>query len=94
MIHATYTSQTPTDNLDYSLSFAAWIDADDAVTTATVTATPPGLTLTTPVVADNVVTVWVTGGTAGQLYEINYDVTTQAGRVLTRSVSLPVVASI
>jgi len=64
--------------LDYVVDWAAWLDTD---TIATVTWTvPTGLTQTAVSNTTTTSTIWVSGGTVGQVYEVGVRITTAGGR--------------
>ena len=87
----------PDETLDYVVDFAPltnersgatsdWLVTGDALASAVVTAAT-GITVSTSTITDSAtsVTVWLSGGTAGTTYNVEVDVTTNAGRVGSRS---------
>ena len=76
--------------LDYTWLFAKWLSTGDRIVSATVTALPSDLIVSGPLVTDTAVTVWLSGGTTGQTYNVTCVATTSAGRVVHRSASLVV----
>jgi hypothetical protein len=86
----TLPAKDPTETLPYSCAFTAFLESGDTITSAQVVASPSGLTITSPVVVDAVVTVFVTGGTLGANYEISFEIATTFGWTVKRSGILPV----
>lgn len=63
----------PSDVVDYPLSFKQLLQSD-TISTATVTA--DNVTIDSSAVSGNVVTIWVSGGTAGQTATVKTTVVT------------------
>lgn len=82
-------SKDPAAVLDYKLDWSDWMEDGDTITDDTVTV-PAGLTLDSSSHDDASVTFWLSGGTAGQHYRVTVQITTSAGRVDERSVSVKV----
>ena len=66
----------------FTFSFALWPQVEDGATvaSATVTATPTGLTIGTPSVSGSDVKVSIGGGTAGVTYTLDCHVTLSDGQ--------------
>lgn len=81
----------PSATLDYSWDWSAWLDeVGDTIASATVTV-PAGLTAVgVPVVAEDVVTQRVSGGTVDDAYTLVCQITTVDGLVDERSIYLTV----
>lgn len=78
--------------LDYSFDWSQWLaPITDAITDYTVEA-PPGITVDYDTVAGGVVTVWLSGGTAGNTYPVRCKITTTAGRTEERMIRVAMVA--
>lgn len=78
----------PDEVLDFEVDWTARLDGD---TISAVTWTVPvGLTKTAQNLADPIAIVWLSGGTAGQSYEIGCRVQTTGGRTYDETISLPV----
>ena len=78
----------PDEVLDFEVDWTARLDGD---TISAVTWTVPvGLTKTAQNLADPIAIVWLSGGTAGQSYEIGCRVETAGGRTYDETISLPV----
>jgi len=81
----------PVDQATFNFNWGAWINGSDPVLTVnSVSASPSGLTIGTPSLNNNVVSVVLTGGTAGINYTVSCQVTTVGGTVAKRSGILPV----
>jgi len=78
----------PIDKLDYGFDLAKWL-ADDVIATAT-WAVPAGITKVAESNTTTVTRVWVSGGTAGEDYDLEVTVTTAAGRTWQRTITLKV----
>lgn len=76
-----YIEKDPYAVLDYSLDFTDWCPTGDSVSTATITAqsiagdTAP-LTIDSTAIVTNVVTATISAGTAGNIYNVEYRITT------------------
>jgi hypothetical protein len=75
--------------LDYSTSWSSWLDDGETISSYTVTV-PAGLTLASDSEDAGVVTAWISGGTAGENYRVEYKITTSAGRTDERSITISV----
>ena len=78
----------PSGVKDYVFDWAAWLGSD-TISTATVTV-ETGITLASTVTTATNVTAWLSGGTAGQTYAINCQVTTAGGRTEQQTMYVPV----
>jgi hypothetical protein len=69
---------------DYTADFQYYdeIIAGGTIASAVVTCTPTGLTIGTPAIASPVVSVALSGGTAGTLYTVHVLATLATGKVL------------
>jgi len=90
-------AKDPADVLDYQFDIAPALSghAGDAVATLDVAISPasPGDLSVASAAADGARAVlWLQGGRAGTTYSVTLTIGTQAGRTLSRSVLLPVVA--
>ena len=75
----------PDSILDYQWDFTSWLASGDTVASYVVTA-DPGITVESDSNDTTSVTVWLSGGTAGQAYTVSVRATTQQGRTVERSV--------
>lgn len=84
----------PDENLDYSIDFTDVIGVSpgDTITGTPVwSATPSGLTLSSPTLNGNVATTFASGGTEGEEYELSCRIQTTQGRTFVRSGMLKIV---
>lgn len=65
--------------LDYQFPWTSWLGSGETITSHTVTVTD-GITLDSDDEADGVVTLWLSGGTAGTRYAVACRITTNQGR--------------
>ena len=70
--------------LDYSMDFSAWLEPGDSIVSYSVTASPSGLTIGSPVLSytegEVLISSYIAGGTPGQSYNIFFQVITAKGR--------------
>lgn len=82
----------PDARLDWRFSWADWLTDGDTIATATVTdttgSTEPAIVVGTVTHDDTSVTVWLSGGVAGQLARITCRITTSQGRTDERTLRL------
>lgn len=88
MAELTYFTKDPDAVLDYVWDWAAWLDGD-TITSHDVTA-DTGLTVETSSATTTAVTVWLSGGTAGETYSVACTIDTAAGRTDERTSRLRV----
>lgn len=75
--------------LDYQLSWASWLPSGDTISTHSWT-TAAGITLSTASNSTQVVTFWLSGGTANQKYELVNRIVTASGRQDERTIIIEV----
>ena len=76
----------PNAVLDYTFDWTAWLDdVADTIATRQVVV-PSGITLDSSSIAGKKVIAWLSGGTAGQTYQITCRITTAGGRTDDRSI--------
>jgi hypothetical protein len=80
----------PGEVLDYDFDFTDSLAEGDTVSTATVTVSPSGLTLSTKTVSSPTVKQWVSGGTAGTRYRLTCAAVTSGGRTHEEEMVIPV----
>ena len=90
-------AKDPNDVLDYQIEYAPAVIGNDAdgIATLDVTVSPnaPGALLVSRTTVDGTCAVlWMSGGQAGTVYVITLTMTTVNGRVVQRSVLLPVIS--
>jgi hypothetical protein len=78
----------PNADLDYAVNWTAWLDGDTIAASAWDVPTP--LTSDQAAFTATTATVWVQGGTAGVDYQVRNRITTAAGRVEDRTITLMV----
>lgn len=81
----------PQETLDYRLNWRALIPAGDRIISSSWT-TPTGITIGARTYTDYTTTQWLSGGSDGSTYTFTNTITTQAGRVLERTVQITVVS--
>ena len=77
---ATYKKQ-PTDRLDYDCDCSDVVGSDDWIVNASTTVTPSGLTVSASIVTDDLLKLWVSSGTTGTDYKVEFTITTNLGRI-------------
>lgn len=84
--------KAPADVLDYDVDYTNWIATGDSITTAVATADKPEEieVESVQVSSEAIVKVWLSGGTAGETYEITVTASTDAGRVKEESFKIRV----
>lgn len=81
----------PADVLDYKFDWSAWLDDGETISSRTVTVAS-GLTKDSDSITDTStsVTVWLSGGTAGTVYDVACLIATSANRTVERSIKIRV----
>lgn len=74
----------PHAKLDYGFDWSSWLASGETITDSLWTI-PTGITKVSDQKDDDSVTVWLSGGTAGESYKIACKVTTSASRIDERS---------
>jgi hypothetical protein len=85
--------KAPTDILDYEWDWSVWLPTGDTISSVVWTA-ESGLTIEVspaPSHASTNATVWIGGGTAGNTYTLECQITTAAGRVAQNTQNVNVV---
>jgi hypothetical protein len=80
----------PNAVLDYTFDWTAWLDdvADSIATRQIIPAT--GITVDSSAIVGKKVIAWLSGGTAGQKYQVTCRITTAGGRTDDRSIFIKV----
>ena len=91
----TYIEKDPYAVLDYSLDWTNWMPAGETISTITVTAeTISGdsapLTIDSTSNTDYVATAFISGGTAGNIYNVEYKITTDNSKQDSRNFRIKV----
>lgn len=79
----------PSAVLDYVFDWTEWLATGETITDHTITA-DTGITVDSDSESDGVVTVWLSGGTAGINYKVACLITTSAGRTDERTIWIKV----
>ncbi len=79
----------PNAVLDYAFDWSSWLASGETISSRTVTV-PAGITLDSDTEASGSVTAWLSGGTAGEDYQIACLIVTSAGRTDERTVRVRV----
>lgn len=79
--------KAPAEVLDYALDFADALVGGDSIASKSVTVT--GATKDEDTFSGSIVTVWVSGGTAGTIIRVTAVVVTNGGRTLQRTLVIP-----
>lgn len=85
-----FDAKGPSDTLPHKIDFSLWLagidgSGADLIASATMTATPAGLTITGVTNDNTSVTGMVAGGVAGIEYTLSANIVTVAGQIATRS---------
>ena len=79
----------PSAVLDWAFDWTDWLATSETITSHTITA-DPGIVVDSSTENAGKVTVWLSGGTAGEWYEIACLITTSAGRTDERTISIQI----
>ena len=90
-------AKDPADVLDYAFDISAALigSPGDTITSVTAQAKPSGVgdLVVNSIATDGALAVfWLAGGQSGVVYTLQINVTTASGRIVSRAVSLPVLA--
>jgi len=83
-------TKDPSAILDWAFDWTDWLAAAETITDHTITA-DTGITVGSSTKDTGVVTVWLSGGTAGINYKVACKITTSAGRTDERTIWIKVV---
>ena len=75
--------------LDYVFDWSDWLQSDETINSKTITV-PTGITLESEAESGGLVTVWLSGGTAGTNYIVACKITTSSARTDERSMRIMV----
>lgn len=92
----TYIEKDPWAVLDYSLDWTNWMPTGEVISAVTVTAqTISGdaapLTISSTTNTDYIVTAYISGGTVGNIYNVEYRITTDNSKKDSRNFRIKVV---
>jgi len=82
-------TKDPSAILDWAFDWTDWLAAAETITDHTITA-DTGITVGSSTKDTGVVTVWLSGGTAGINYKVACKITTSAGRTDERTIWIKV----
>lgn len=74
--------------IDYQVDWWAWLDEDTISSSSWIV--PAGITKDSDSYTDKAATIWLSGGTAGQSYELTNRITTAGGRTDDRTITITV----
>lgn len=83
----------PSAKLPYTVDWTLWLAAENDTAASATWIVPAGIVQESspaPTLVDGKATVWLSGGTAGQNYNVTCRLTTTGGRVDDRSFKVPV----
>lgn len=81
-------TKDPNAALDYAIDWHAWLSGD-TIATSTWTV-PTGITKTSDTHDTTTATVWLSGGSVGQTYQLTNTITTAGGRTDERTFQLTI----
>lgn len=90
MAQTTLWTKDPQAVLDWIWDWTDWMDTGEQIATSTFTVTPPGITIDSDENSLYSATVWLSGGTEGQVYSVTNTITTNQGRTDERSITIRV----
>lgn len=87
-------TQPTTDKRPIVIDWSAWLinESGDTITSSAMTVTPVGLTINSPAASfsSTTATVWISGGTDGQIYDVYNTITTVGGRIRTKVIKVSI----
>jgi len=75
--------------LDYVFDWSDWLDSDETISSYIITE-ETGITVDSDSESDGLVTVWLSGGSAGEKYNVACKITTSLGRTDERTMIIHV----
>ena len=85
-----YIEKDPYAVLDYSLDWTNWMPSGDTITSISVTA-DAGITIDSTTNTDFIATAYISGGTAGTIYNIEFKIVTANGLQDSRNFRIKVI---
>lgn len=77
----------PAATLDYAMDWTNWLAPSDSISTSTWTCTSTGITISSATAHGTATTtVWLAGGTAGEVYDVTNHILTSASRIEERTI--------
>lgn len=91
IIAKTVDAKDPQAKLDYEFDWSDWLSdsSSDTISSATVSV-PSGIVKESESFTTTTVTVWLSGGTAGEHYDVTCTINTAGGRTNERTMRVPV----
>lgn len=86
----TWPAKDPDEVLDYQINWTARVD-DDTIATST-WIVDDGITQDSDTFSDSATTIWLSGGTVGELYSLVNRITTTGGRTMDQTVHIKIKA--
>jgi hypothetical protein len=77
----------PASVVDFQIDWTLWLDVGDAISTSSWTV-PAGVTQDSSSYTTSAATVWLSGGTAGEVYKVVNQITTTGGRTTERTIEI------
>lgn len=77
----------PSSVLDYGIDWSEWLATGETISTSTWTV-PTGITEDSSSKSDTSTLIWLSGGTAGNVYELTNKIVTTGGRTCERSIMI------
>ena len=74
----------PSDELIYTFTLADFLGDGETISSAAITGDPSGLTIGSVTLSDSTATALISGGTAGETYEVTCEATLSTGETLNR----------
>jgi len=82
-------AKDPSDILDYFFDWSGWLNSQDTIKSVTLTVTD-GIDIDSYEFTDSMVTLWLSGGTAGNSYIVTCKIVTNNGKTCERSAKIKV----
>lgn len=81
-------TKDPDAVLDYQIDWSSWLDGDTIATSTW--KVPSGIIKDSDTNDDTTATIWLSGGTAGESYEVTNSIVTAGGRENDRTMIIPI----
>lgn len=78
----------PDEVLDYQIDWSSWLGSDTIATS--VWSVPSGITQDSETETTTTSTIWLSGGTEGEVYELRNRIVTNAGRTADRTIKVEI----
>lgn len=84
-------TKDPDAVLDYTVDWATWLGTD-TISTSTWPVVPAGITKDSDTNSTTIATIWLSGGTIGETYQLTNRIVTAGGRTDDRTITINVVS--